>query len=111
MKYGCVVHSLTDFSKSSSCFCAGSRVSVTICCAGSVIAATTAIVIANAHQRRRTACSNFIRGAPWVRDRSGDSTSRGLAAEEGGKVKGKREKAKAEGPRSKGKGKGGRSKG
>src|SRR5688500_9013085 len=35
MKYGCVVHSLTDFSKSSSCFCAGSRVSVTICCAGS----------------------------------------------------------------------------
>src|SRR5262245_3136739 len=35
MKYGWPVHSLTDFSKSGSCCCEGSRVSVTICCAGS----------------------------------------------------------------------------
>src|SRR5687767_7457093 len=60
MKYGCVVHSLTDFSKSASCCWAGSRVSVTICCAGNDIAATTATVIANAHQRRREACSTVI---------------------------------------------------
>src|SRR6185436_9835692 len=41
MKYGWVVHSLTDFSKSGSCCWAGSRVSVTICCAGSDTAATS----------------------------------------------------------------------
>src|SRR5204863_1880136 len=34
MKYGWVVHSFTDFAKSGSCGCAGSNVSVTICCAG-----------------------------------------------------------------------------
>src|SRR4249919_2542776 len=34
MKYGWVVHSLTDFAKSGSWGCAGSNVSVTICCAG-----------------------------------------------------------------------------
>src|SRR3982751_5359720 len=53
MKYGCVVHCFTDLAKSSSCACAGSRVSVTICCAGSATAANrSAALIRNFRMMR-----------------------------------------------------------
>ncbi len=41
MKYGWVVHSFTDLAKSASCGCAGSNVSVTICCPGNDATATS----------------------------------------------------------------------
>src|SRR5688572_76908 len=69
MKYGCVVHSFTDFSKSGSCVCFGSRVSVTDCCAGSEMTAAMSAVPRTKPQRRlRTARTEFFTGNSLGRD-------------------------------------------
>src|SRR5687768_15887779 len=73
MKYGWVVHSLTDLAKSSSWGCPASRVSVTICCAGTATAAsTTAIVRKSARRRAKGAIIGDSSGGDRTRGRISD---------------------------------------
>src|SRR5687767_4531460 len=76
MKYGCVVHSSTDLANSSSCACAGSRVSVTICCAGTATAARTSTSERPSTQRRTPeGAASGIRGGSWEGSEGRDFSS------------------------------------